>query len=268
MISLLCLICIGISIFFIVKKRSSDNSYRGAGPTSSFDAPTAPSDQSQDHIDENRSDAEHSLSEITSEKYVGTEYPLHENITATLFWVGEEADDDNKDISNAPSAWDEKWMKHFGGVDDPQKRNGYYPKKFVPQENPFYFALPYNDFDQKGDHKKDLATVVPWANDQKISAEESILKNRWIKVIHGDKVAYAQWEDVGPFNEDDHSYVFGTAKPKSKTNDHAGLDLSPSVNDYLGLEDLDTVSWQFVDSIDVPDGPWKDIITTSGIYWK
>jgi len=28
-----------------------------------------------------------------------------------------------------------------------------------------------------------------------------------------------------------------------------------------------TVTWQFVDVEDVPGGPWKEIVTTSGISW-
>jgi hypothetical protein len=195
-------------------------------------------------------------------------YPLHTNITATLFWAGEEADKDNKDISNLPSAWDEKWSGHYGGVDDPKKRNGYLPAKFTPKENPFYFALPYNDFTKNGKRKQEVATLVPWAKDAAWGKNESVLKNHWVKVSKGDKVVYAQWEDVGPFNEDDTAYVFGGAQPKSKTNKHAGIDLSPAVNDYLGLKDIDTVDWQFVDAKDVPDGPWKEIVTTSQIFWK
>ena len=81
-------------------------------------------------------------------------------------------------------------------------------------------------------------------------------------------MVYAQWEDVGPFGENDSNYVFGSANPKSTTNKTAGLDVSPAVNDYLGLSGLDTTSWQFVDEKDVPSGPWKNIVTTSGIYWK
>jgi hypothetical protein len=92
-----------------------------------------------------------------------------------------------------------------------------------------------------------------------------MLKNRWIVITKDGKTAYAQWEDVGPFGEDDAKYVFGDALPKSKENKNAGLDVSPAVRDYLELEDIDKVDWQFVDEKDVPRGPWKDIITTSQV---
>ncbi len=47
------------------------------------------------------------------------EYPLHRDVTATVFWVGESG--------NAASAWDDLWEKHFGGVDDPERRRKYRP---------------------------------------------------------------------------------------------------------------------------------------------
>ncbi len=196
------------------------------------------------------------------------QYPVHKNITATLFWIGENANESNKQISNVSSAWDESWVDHFGGVDDPKKRNGYFPANFMPHENPFYFALPYNDLDKNGVQKNDVQTLVPWAKNRSPVKTESLCKNMWIKIIHGDKIAYAQWEDVGPFSENDSGYVFGDKQPHSNTNDSAGLDLSPAVNDYLALNGLDTVEWQFIDARDVPKGPWKDIITTSGVFWK
>lgn len=197
-----------------------------------------------------------------------TSYPLHQAVTATLFWAGEEAGEDNKNISNLPSAWDEKWVKHYGGVDNPNKRNGYFPSGFTPKENPFYFALPYNDFDSKGKRRAEAISLIPWARERAWKDNESMLKNQWVKVTKGGKSCYAQWQDVGPFKEDDSAYVFGSAAPRSKTNKHAGIDLSPAVNQFLGLEDIDTVDWQFVAETDVPDGPWKNVVTTSQVYWN
>lgn len=199
---------------------------------------------------------------------VASNYTLHENISTTFFWVGEKGGDDNKDISNSPSCWDDKWSTHFGGVDNPKKRKGFFPAAFKPKENPFYFALPYNDFNSKGNRKSGLDAYIPWFKEKKWSGNESVCKNRWIKIIKGDKIVYAQWEDAGPFGENDVEYVFGVAQPKNKTNDHAGLDVSPAVHDFLGLSDVDKTSWQFIDAKDVPDGPWKKIITNSNIYWN
>jgi len=192
-------------------------------------------------------------------------YPIHKNITVTVFWAGEPPSSENGHISNVYSAWNGEWENAYGGFDSPYDRAGYHPAGFTPKENPFYFALPYNDFEVNGTKKTDLS-YIPWAipDDDK---KESICKNRWVKIIYKGKIAYAQWEDVGPFGEDDEAYVFGTAKPKNQINDNAGFDVSPAVRDYLDLTGINKVDWVFVDDEDVPDGPWKEIVTTSGINW-
>jgi len=198
----------------------------------------------------------------------GEQGTVHRNITTTIFWIGEGASDDNAHISNQPSAWDEDWTTHYGGVDDPENRNGYFPADFIPKENPFYVALPYNDFNEDGKRKNRIRSLADWYGEKKWGENESVCKNQWIKITKGDKVVYAQWEDVGPFGEDDISYVFGDSQPKNKRNNKAGLDVSPAVRDYLGLEDIDKADWQFVDAKDVPDGPWKEIVTSSQVNWN
>jgi hypothetical protein len=181
----------------------------------------------------------------------------HKNIITTLFWVGEVGAEDNGHISNVPSAWNDNWSGHFGGVDDPNDRDGFFPKAFTPKENPFYFALPYNDFTSFY-KRKESAKNIPWFDESKRGV--SICKNRWIKITKDGVSAYAQWEDVGPFGEDDFDYVFGTAKPKNSKKSKAGLDISPSVRDYLGLKDVDRTDWEFVEFSQVPEGPWKQIV--------
>lgn len=177
-------------------------------------------------------------------------YLLHRNISTTYFWAGEDAGADNGDISNHSSCWDESWDSH------------------CKNENPYYFALPYNDFDDNGHRKAEALKIIPWVNSKNWAGDESLCKNQWIKITHDGKVAYAQWEDAGPFGEDDAAYVFGTAGPKSKTNDHAGLDVSPAIKNYLGLDDVDKTDWQFIDAKDIPAGPWSKVITSSGVFWN
>jgi len=208
----------------------------------------------------NEDDPIHKILNEWMEKYL-----LHKNITTTIFWIGEESSSENGYIPNLSSAWDDMWMQDYGGIDTPDKREGYHPAQFTPQENSFYFALPFNDFDANGERKADLESYIPWSI--AVDTNVSVVKNRWIKIIKGDKVAYAQWEDVGPFGEDDKEYVFAEAQPLNAINQHAGLDLSPALRDYLQLSDIDQVDWQFVDESDVAEGPWKEIITTSGIRW-
>ena len=76
--------------------------------------------------------------------------------------------------------------------------------------------------------------------------------------MHGSRVAYAQWEDCGPFRTDHYQYVFGTEMPKPNLNGGAGLDVSPAVRDYLGMNATrDVCSWRFVELAEVPPGPWR-----------
>lgn len=190
---------------------------------------------------------------------------VHADIVTTYFWAGEAADASNAGISNTPSAWDDIWSTHYGGYDDPLHRNGSLPAAFTPKENPFYFALPYNDYDANGNRRPDASKCSAVTGVK--ATNTSWCKNAWIKITKGTKTAYAQWEDVGPMNEDDSAYVFGTAKPKNTWDSKAGLDVSPAARDYLGLQDVDKTSWTFVSAASVPAGPWKQIITTSGVYW-
>ncbi len=193
-----------------------------------------------------------------------TSYPVHQNITTTFFWVGEPASQDNQYISNLSSFWDSKWLEHYGGIDSPKDRNGYFPVGFTPMENPFYFALPYSDLDNYGNRKDNAYTAVYWSNEKNWDDSESMIKNRWIKITKDDKTAYAQWEDAGPFDYNDVNYVFGTDTPMNHQNNNSGLDVSPAVRDFINLykDKRNVVSWQFVNFEDVPSGPWKQIITT------
>ncbi len=161
-------------------------------------------------------------------------FPLHENITATVFWIGEKG--------NTSSSWDESWVENYGGIDDPFERNGWQPGGFLPNENPFYVALPFSEH----------------------GIRESICKNRWVEIRREGISCYAQWEDVGPFVTDDSAYVFGSKPPMNRNNNSAGIDVSPAVRDFLGMDGMATVSWRFVETGQVPAGPWKEIITGSG----
>jgi hypothetical protein len=192
----------------------------------------------------------------------------HQNVRATMFWVGEPPDADNAGITNVASSWTGNWVKAFGGIDDPKKRCGYKPCAFTPQENAFYFALPYNDRQSNGSLKPSSELMrIPWYSGAALDGQ-SLLKNHWLSVTHltasGPKTAYVQWEDVGPMYEDDINYVFGPKPPKFR----AGLDLSPAANDYLDLQGEGQVSWRFVDASQVPDGPWKTTVTDSQLNYE
>lgn len=201
---------------------------------------------------------------VASAPTSSSKYPWKKG-KATLFWVGETAGSANGGITNVESAWDGNWAKSFGGVDSPTKRCGNNPCGFTPKENPFYFALPYNDLGSSGSRKSN-AKQIPWYEAKK--DRKSVVKNAWIEVSYNGKTTYGQWEDVGPFGEDDFSYVFGNSAVQANSRlEAAGIDLSPAMYHALGMKDNATISWRFVDDKDVPNGPWKDIVTTTDVKW-
>ena len=137
---------------------------------------------------------------------------------ATVFWVGESETEDNDHIANHKSAWDAKWVEHFGGIDDPDDRCEFVPCGFKPKENPFYVALPYDDMEEDG-RRKAVNTFIPW---DKPGAKQSLLKNRWIAIRANNVTCYAQWQDVGPFEKDDADYVFGDASQPKNSKGRGG----------------------------------------------
>lgn len=183
-------------------------------------------------------------------------YPWRRNIVTTVFWVGEQPTANNP-TPNCKSSWDQNWHASFGGYDDPNPamRRNYIPIKFTPRQNPFYVALPFNDV-TRGTTKPESRRVIPWFKQAFEREGRSVCKGRWVAIRHGNRIAYAQWEDCGPFRTDHWQYVFGNERPKPNLNQGAGLDVSPAVRDYLGLKGKDLCDWKFVEFRDVPNGPW------------
>jgi len=191
-------------------------------------------------------------------------YPWKKDITATVFWIGEQPTQNNP-TPNDKSSWDQNWVGNFGGYDDPDParrvanhRTGEFrPKNFVPRLNPFYIALPYNDVRSYRSHKVEAARVIPWFRRFAPKPGKTVLKGRWVQIYHEGRSCYAQWEDCGPWNTDDWQYVFGSSRPKTRQNGGAGIDISPSIRDYLGLKSGEQCHWRFVEDAQVPYGPWK-----------
>ncbi|HEX4199976.1 MAG TPA: hypothetical protein VHY59_00550, partial [Chthoniobacterales bacterium] len=163
----------------------------------------------------------------------------------------------NNPVPNDRSSWDRSWYYSYGGYDnpDPGSRRNFIPVGFVPRQNPFYIALPYNDV-EGGRTKYEASQVIPWFKQAYVRDGQTVLKGRWIAIRHGNRVCYAQWEDCGPFRTDHWQYVFGNERPRPNLNRGAGLDVSPAVRDYLGLGNIDACDWKFVEFREVPSGPW------------
>ena len=103
-----------------------------------------------------------------------------------------------------------------------------------PRENPFYFALPYGEFTPAGKLKR-RARDIPWFTD----GVSPLLKNHWIEIVLRGRSCFAQWQDVGPCGENDFGFVFGnSAKPRNTFDARAGLDVSPAVWHYLGMDEI------------------------------
>ena len=184
-------------------------------------------------------------------------FPWKNQIVTTTFWIGEKPTANNP-VPNVQSSWDRNWTKNYGGYDNPDEsqRRDFIPVKFTPKQNPFYVALPYNDKSING-HRPEAPRVVPWFREAYQGPGVSTVKGRWIAVRKGNKVAYAQWEDAGPYRTDHWQYVFGNERPKPNLNKGAGLDVSPAVRDFLGMQDTDVTDWKFVEFSEVPQGPWS-----------
>ena len=186
------------------------------------------------------------------------QYPWKNNIVTTVFWIGETPTANNP-VPNTKSSWDKEWVRSYGGFDDPDPRGrrGYIPARFIPRQNPFYVALPYNDVTQ-GQTKPEASRVIPWFRESFVREGQSVCKSRWVVIRSRGREAYAQWEDCGPFRTDHWQYVFGNQRPLPNLNQGAGLDISPAVRDYLGMKGKDVASWRFVEFREVPRGPWAN----------
>jgi hypothetical protein len=194
----------------------------------------------------------------TSSRPTTHRFPWKMSIVTTVFWVGEQAGGNNP-VPNYRSSWDLNWTTNYGGFDtpDPSSRRNYIPVAFIPHQNPFYCALPYNDVTH-GQFKPEAPLVIPWFKQAYTGPGQSVCKDRWIAIRKGNRTCYAQWEDCGPFRTDHFQYVFQNEHPKPNLNQGAGLDVSPAVRDYLGLAPTDVTDWQFVEVRDVPAGPWRN----------
>jgi len=183
-------------------------------------------------------------------------YGWKSNIVTTIFWIGERPSGNNP-VPNDRSSWDKYWSSSYGGYDnpDPAGRRNFVPVSFIPRQNPFYCALPYNDV-EGGRTKPEAAQVIPWFKQAFVRDGQTVLKGRWIAIKRGARVCYAQWEDCGPFRTDHWQYVFGNERPRPNLNQGAGLDVSPAVRDFLGLGSKDVCDWRFVEFREVPQGPW------------
>jgi len=193
-------------------------------------------------------------------------YPWKINIYTTMFYIGEGGSSISP-TNNVGSSWDANWMDSNRGSDNPNDRNGYASGSHASTVNPFYVALPFNDLVYPDKAREWLP--AGWHRPNKDGKPVSACKDRWVEIKTEDgsgHVCYAQWEDVGPLRYDHAEYVFGPERPDTYTK--AGLDVSPAVAQYLGMnEDKHPMTrWRFVDDEDVPPGLWLKLDEQAVIY--
>lgn len=193
-------------------------------------------------------------------------YPWKTNIITTMFWIGEGSTPISS-TTNLASSWDEDWRANNHGSDSPWNRNGFAAGNHASTLNPFYVALPFNDLAFPDKARRWLPPG--WYRRPKDGKQVSACKDRWVEIKNsrGD-VCYAQWEDVGPLRYDHAEYVFGPERPIGMGDNHAGLDVSPAVAEYLGIEGKDRAltSWRFVDDEDVRPGAWLKLDEQAVLY--
>jgi hypothetical protein len=158
--------------------------------------------------------------------------------------------------------------------------NGYFPSAMTPLENPFYLDLPFDDVNDATAFAE-RCQVIPWARQIDPTGAHcsdpgfSYMKNHWVQIVGPNgHTCYGQVEDAGPSHGTlyhDATYVFGStdARPIQGQFNDAGMDVSPALNGCLGYAELDGdndhINWRFIDDQNVPAGPWKSLITTSGV---
>ena len=193
-------------------------------------------------------------------------YPWKTNIYTTMFYIGEGASSISS-TDNKASSFDENWVSSNRGTDNPYDRNGYASGSHASTVNPFYVALPFNDLAFPDKAREWLP--AGWHRPPKDGKQVSACKDRWVEIKTEDgsgHICYAQWEDVGPLRYDHAEYVFGPERPDTYTR--AGLDVSPAVAQYLGIDQdkRATTRWRFVDDEDVPPGAWLKYEEQAVIY--
>jgi hypothetical protein len=193
-------------------------------------------------------------------------YPWKTRIITTMFWIGEGSTPISS-TDNMASSWDEDWRANNHGSDNPNNRNGYAAGGHASTLNPFYVALPFNDLAFPDKARRWLP--AGWYRRPRDGKQVSACKDRWVEIknANGD-VCYAQWEDVGPLRYDHAEYVFGDERPIGMGDNHAGLDVSPAVAEYLGIDHKDRplTSWRFVDDEDVRPGAWLKLDEQAVLY--
>jgi len=76
-------------------------------------------------------------------------------------------------------------------IPTPSARRDYIPVAYIPKQNPFYCALPYNDV-TKDQFKPEAQLVIPWFKQSYTGPGQSVCRHRWIAIRKGNRAAKTQ----------------------------------------------------------------------------
>ena len=139
---------------------------------------------------------------------------------------------------------------NYGGFNNanPASRQSYTLIHPCAVQNPFYCALPYNDVIRLGQTKPEAALVIPWFRKTFVAPGLTVCKSHWVAIRKGKRIAYAQWEDSGPFRTDHFQYVLATMLKMHKCLTCGGLEcLSGCSGLSLDWPPLTKRIWQSVE---------------------
>src|SRR5205809_4132 len=106
--------------------------------------------------------------------------------------------------------------------------------------------------------KKNIVTTVFWIGER--PSGNNPVPNRVSSWDKNWSRSYGGFDDPNPAHRNNYwQYVFGSERPKPNLNKGAGLDVSPAVRDYLGLDETDVTDWRFVEFSEVSHGPWSTL---------
>ncbi len=134
---------------------------------------------------------------------------MEKEFVTTLFWIGKSMKKAHGTRLGQPPT---------EGLTEPKKEffaGNQTRQRFVPRQNPFYVALPYNDL-IRNQFRPEAPLVIPWFQQTYTGPGVSVCRHRWVAIRKGDRTCYAQWEDCGPYREDHFQYVFQDERPKPK----------------------------------------------------
>ena len=191
-------------------------------------------------------------------------YPWRLNITATVFWVGEDATERNP-VANHKSSWDSAWKESFGGFDNPDplhRTMDFGPRLSSPGRIPFMWPFPTTT-SARGAQAGGLPRhpLVP----PKFSGKgQSVCKGRWVQIIYNKRSCFCPMGGLRPVHHGRTGPTSLATSPRQHAQQGSRNRHFPAVRDYLGIPGgTAIVHWRFVEFYRIPAAPGPSGETTT-----